>query len=191
MNAERRSPDKSGERLVALLRGANVGGSSVIKMADLRAAFESLGFTDVVTYIQSGNVVFSSTRLDRKRLSADIEARLAAELGYRGGAVFLFTAEDLAKAAANNPFEPARLEREQLCHLMFLSAEPDLDRQRALLALQGKAYRFAFHESVLYYAYPREFAGKRRGIDFEKVLGVVGTGRTWKVVDQLIRLARA
>ena len=181
----------SGERLVALLRGANVGGSSVIKMADLRAAFESLGFADVVTYIQSGNVVFKSTEQDRERLSAEIETRLRTSFGYRGGAIFLFSADELAEAAAHNPFEPARLEHEQYCHLMFLSAEPDADRQRALIALQGKEYRFEFHDRVLYYAYPREFAGRRRGIDFEKVLGVIGTGRTWKVVDQLIRLASA
>ena len=181
----------SGERLVALLRGANVGGSSVIKMADLRAAFESLGFADVVTYIQSGNVVFKSTEQDRERLSAEIETRLRTSFGYRGGAIFLFSADELAEAAAHNPFEPARLEHEQYCHLMFLSAKPDADRQRALLALQGKEYRFAFDDRVLYYAYPREFAGRRRGIDLEKVLGVIGTGRTWKVVDQLIRLASA
>src|SRR6266566_4714724 len=164
MTAKRSSPDGSSIRLVALLRGANVGGSSVIKMADLRAQFESLGFTEVVTYIQSGNVVFTSVERDRKRLRAQIEEGLATSLGYRGGRVFLFSVDELAKAAAHNPFEPERLEHEQYCHLMFLSSKPAPDRQRALLALQDKEYRFAIRDKVLYYAYPREFAGKRRTI---------------------------
>ena len=174
---------------MALLRGANVGGSSVIKMSDLRAELEALGLTEVVTYIQSGNVIFRSVERDRARLSRAIEARLAARLGYHGGAVFLLSGAELQEAADHNPFEPERLDAEQYCQLMFLSAEPDARRQHALLALQGEEYRFAIRDRVLYYAYQRAFAGRRRTIDFERVLGVVGTGRTWKVVDQLIRLA--
>jgi len=176
-------------RLVALLRGVNVGGSSVIKMTALRAEFEALGLTEVATYIQSGNVVFRSFERHRARVSQAIEERLAARLGYRGGAVFLLSAAELQEAADHNPFEPERLDSEQYCHLMVLSAEPETERQRALLALQGEEYRFAIRDRVLYYAYPRGFAGRRRSIDFERVLGVVGTGRTWKVVNRLIWLA--
>jgi uncharacterized protein (DUF1697 family) len=50
---------------LALLRGINVGGKNIIKMADLKACFESLGFSDVVTYIQSGNVLFKSADKDK------------------------------------------------------------------------------------------------------------------------------
>ncbi|NIP26808.1 MAG: DUF1697 domain-containing protein, partial [Phycisphaerae bacterium] len=49
----------------ALLRGINVGGKNIIKMADLRACFERMGFSDVRTYIQSGNVLFWATETDR------------------------------------------------------------------------------------------------------------------------------
>ena len=75
-----------GERCVALLRGINVGGKNVIAMAALRAAFGAMGFTDVTTYIQSGNVLF--TRRERSggapRLARQIEKALSAELGYTG-----------------------------------------------------------------------------------------------------------
>lgn len=67
-------------RYVALLRGINVGGRNKIPMADLRSAFESLGFEDVTTYIQSGNVLFSSDA-PRVSLESSIEGMLEARLG--------------------------------------------------------------------------------------------------------------
>ena len=176
-------------RLVALLRGINVGGRSVIKMAELRPAFEGLGLKDVRTYIQSGNVVFTSEG-SRRGLAAKIEKGLESKFGFRGR-VFLFSADELEEAAANNPFEPERRDKEQYCQLMFLEGEPTAERRDALLAMADDEYRFAIRDKVLYLAYARALAGRRRTIDFEKVLGVAGTARTWKVVNELIRLARS
>jgi uncharacterized protein (DUF1697 family) len=70
-------------RYLALLRGINVGGNNVIKMADLKGCFEDRGFRDVATYIQSGNVVFEADRGTPARLAADIEAALVARFGYQ------------------------------------------------------------------------------------------------------------
>ncbi|MDO3637646.1 DUF1697 domain-containing protein [Mycolicibacterium arseniciresistens] len=67
-------------RYVALLRGINVGGRNKVPMADLRAAFESLGFEAVTTYIQSGNVLFASD-VPRVSLESSIEGMLEARLG--------------------------------------------------------------------------------------------------------------
>jgi uncharacterized protein (DUF1697 family) len=71
---------------VALLRGINVGGNNIIPMAALRAAFEALRFTDVTTYIQSGNVLFTTRERSggAPRLARQIEKTLSAELGYAG-----------------------------------------------------------------------------------------------------------
>lgn len=176
-------------RYIALLRGVNVGGNTIIRMADLRTLVESLGFTGVATYIQTGNVLFSAAETDRRRLARRLEERLAPVAG-RAVQVFVFSPAELKAAAAHNPFEPQRRAGEQRCHLMFLSAQPDPGRWEALKALQGEEYRFHLHGSVLYYAYGTEYAGHRRNIDFEKVLGVSGTARSWNVVDRLIDLAR-
>jgi uncharacterized protein (DUF1697 family) len=175
-------------KYVALLRGINVGGRAIIKMDDLRAQFEALGLTDVVTYIQTGNVIFSSQDASAERLAHKIEEQLASTLGHRGR-VFVLTPVELREAAARNPFDPERLDKEQHCHLMFLSREPDAARCEALMALQGEEYRFAVRGKVLYYAYPRAVAGSRRAINLERVLGAEGTARTWKVVNKLIELA--
>src|SRR6266542_1562048 len=175
-------------RLVALGRGINVGGRSMIKMAELRSAFESLGFKDVSTYIQSGNVVFTP-KGGRRGLPTKIEKGLESEFGFRGR-VFVYSANELEKAAAKNPFKPDHHDREDYCQLMFLERKPTAERWDALLALAGDDYRFASEDKVVYYAYARALAGHRRAIDIEKLLGVAGTARTWKVVDKLIGLAR-
>jgi uncharacterized protein (DUF1697 family) len=67
---------------VALLRGINVGGKNRILMADLRSCFESAGYADVRTYIQSGNVVFRTTAKGKAELAAGIEHNLAEAFGH-------------------------------------------------------------------------------------------------------------
>src|SRR5512138_2899169 len=68
---------------VALLRGINVGGKNIIKMADLRACFEALGFDEVRTYIQSGNVLFHREKTGRDALTSRIEKALADTFSYQ------------------------------------------------------------------------------------------------------------
>lgn len=70
-------------RHVALLRGINVGGNNIIKMVDLKSLFEELGFSDVSTYIQSGNVIFSSAESNLARLSRKIERALGKRFVYK------------------------------------------------------------------------------------------------------------
>jgi uncharacterized protein (DUF1697 family) len=74
-------------RYVALLRGINVGGNNLIKMAALKACFEKHGFSDVVTYIQSGNVVFSAREAKSEALAPKIERVLGATFGYAASIV--------------------------------------------------------------------------------------------------------
>jgi uncharacterized protein (DUF1697 family) len=74
-------------RYVALLRGINVGGRNMIKMAELKACFEKHGFRDVATYIQSGNVLFSSARAADRQLSREIEQLLTTTFAYEASVV--------------------------------------------------------------------------------------------------------
>jgi uncharacterized protein (DUF1697 family) len=173
---------------VALIRGINVGGRSIISMADLRKWVESLGLTDVATYIQSGNVVFSTAAGDPERWARLLEERISAAMGFRTTA-FVLSPSELKRASAGNPFDPARSDKEQRSPLMFLSAAPDAAHRRALMALQGEEYRFLVKGRIVYLAYSRKYDGNRRSLDFEKILGVAGTMRSWKVVDKLIELS--
>ena len=89
---------------VALLRGINVGGR-IIKMADLRACFNSMGFTDVKTVLQSGNVVFVSGE-DSVKLRQKIEASLR-EMFHYPAKVWVLGIEEIKDTLATNPFDGA------------------------------------------------------------------------------------
>jgi uncharacterized protein (DUF1697 family) len=74
---------------VALLRGINVGGKNLIAMPALKACFERIGYTDVATYIQSGNVLFSAPRQSREELTRMIEAVLSQEFDYNARVIVI------------------------------------------------------------------------------------------------------
>ena len=181
-------PEKMKYTFVALLRGINVGGSAVIKMADLKKQFEAIGLSDVKTHIQSGNVVFTSVEKDSVKIFQKLKQQLQKTFDYNKE-IFILTPEELRRALNHCPFEPERNEEKQLCHIMFLSDKPGKSQISNLMELRGKEYSFAVHDKLLYIAYPREFGGNRRNINFEKVLGVTGTARTWKVIKKMIELS--
>lgn len=81
------APGNPTQTYLALLRGINVGGKNIIKMADLRDCFEAEGFRDVVTYIQSGNVVFRSPSSGLRTLTVRIEKMLDAAFDYEASVV--------------------------------------------------------------------------------------------------------
>jgi uncharacterized protein (DUF1697 family) len=89
-------------RHIALLRGINVGGKNIIRMADLRASFEAIGFTEVETYIQSGNVLFSSKPAGKAKLVMAIEKALSGAFRYTSRVVVV-SARELELVVAQAP----------------------------------------------------------------------------------------
>ena len=71
------------ETYVALLRGINVGGKNIIKMVDLKSCFETMGFSDVITYIQSGNIIFKTPEENKYVLTQQIEKGLSEQFNYQ------------------------------------------------------------------------------------------------------------
>jgi uncharacterized protein (DUF1697 family) len=164
----------------------NVGGHAVIRMEDLRKLFESFGLENVSTHIQSGNVLFTSPESSASKIEKSLDIKLAKKFGPKAKA-FVLTPAQLKKAAAANPLEPEKLESKRRCHVMFLSRKPTPAQFKALKALEGKEYRFELGPGVLYFSYPVSEGGPpRRAVNIERVLDLLGTARTWKVVDQLI-----
>ena len=109
---------------VALLRGINVGGRNKVPMAKLREVVASLGHTGVSTYIQSGNVLFSTGETDAGKLAAALEAAISERFGL-WAAVVVLSRDELAAVLAANPYpdEP----NPRLVHVVFLNAEPPPD----------------------------------------------------------------
>jgi len=92
----------NGIKYLALLRGINVGGNNIIKMVDLKACFESMGFSDVTTFIQSGNVVFTAQEKSQAKLEKAIEERLSKRFNYKSKIV-LITDKHLEKVVKKAP----------------------------------------------------------------------------------------
>ena len=110
-------------RYVAFLRGINVGGHKIIKMQDLCSIFESLGFTNIKTYIQSGNVLFDSSEKDTGALSSKIESGLGKKLGYKVN-VLLQTMDKIQNIVRSNLFRKIKLNGDTKAYLTFLSSKP-------------------------------------------------------------------
>lgn len=87
---------------IALLRGINVGGNNIIKMTDLKTGFEEMGFNDIATYIQSGNVLFKTKSTDKASLIRKIEKGLSERFGYQSRIV-LITQPQLKKIVTAAP----------------------------------------------------------------------------------------
>jgi uncharacterized protein (DUF1697 family) len=105
---------------LALLRGINVGGRNKVPMADLREVVTSLGHTGVSTYIQSGNVLFSSAEEDTAKMAAALESAIEERFGIWSSVVVL-SRDELARVLAANPYpdEP----NPKMVHVVFLNAE--------------------------------------------------------------------
>ena len=106
---------------VALLRGINVGGRNKVLMADLREVVATLGHTGVTTYIQSGNVLFSTADTDTAKLAAALESAIEDRFGLWSSVVVL-SRDELAGVLAASPYSGEPDPR--LVHVVFLNAEP-------------------------------------------------------------------
>jgi len=111
---------------VALLRGINVGGRNRVAMPELRALMAKLGHTDVATYIQSGNAVFTSTETDTTKLADALEQAIASQLGVSCGVVVV-TRDELQQVIEDNPFPKA--DNPKTLHAVFRRAELTADEQ--------------------------------------------------------------
>jgi len=171
---------------VALLRGINVGGKARLPMCDLIAIFQSAGAGDVRTYIQSGNVVFTSHAPEP--LVAAVTAEIAARFGYPGGIV-LRSASELREAYAANPFgEPGG--PEDPLHVYFLADQPTQAAISALDAERCPGDSFAVLNREVYLYLPNGMARTRlTNAYFDAQLNTVSTARNWRSVRTLLALA--
>lgn len=169
--------------VVALLRGVNVGGRK-LPMAELRELVESLGYDDVRTYIQSGNLLFRAAKRPRP---AALEAAIEERFGLRVD-VILRSAANLATVVKRNPFP--RAEGSKL-HVGFMASKPPAS---VLVAIDGEPFlpdEFAVVGTELYLHLP-DGMGRTKLPDYlVRRLKVPTTVRNWNTVTKLVELSRA
>jgi uncharacterized protein (DUF1697 family) len=175
-------------RYVALLRSVNIGGYGRIKMNDLRESFTALGYDDVITYIQSGNVLFSTSSRSEKAIVDAIEGQLAEDFGD-SPAVLLRTVSELRRIGAASPYAKAEADPARH-HVTFLATAPPKDVLKGLQLPPSGKDELVVDGREVYVHTPRGYAEtKFTGTFLERRLGVVSTTRNWNSVTKLCELA--
>ncbi len=186
-------------RYVALLRGINVGGNTMIKMSELKAAFEECGFENVVTYINSGNIAFdvgdrvSSSHVstgsiaNESTLVTNIEQTIEKEFG-KSVRVMVREQNAIVDILENNPFE-GQFESHKEMHVLFLKEPLTDERIELLRAMAPTQERFVAEGREIYCHLPLGVADSFLGRgQFEKKLKVSTTARNWRTVEKLAGL---
>jgi uncharacterized protein (DUF1697 family) len=172
---------------VVFLRGVNLGPSRRLAMADLRALLTNLGYDDVVTHLQSGNVVLR-TRKKPATLKRELERQIAAELGLETE-VFIRTRDELADVIARDPLRGVA-DNPSRYLVSFLSAKPKARPARELAALDLEPETFVISGREIYSWHPNGIHGSKLAKRLEeRHLGVSVTARNWNTVTKLLMLA--
>lgn len=169
-------------RYIALLRGINVGGHKKILMADLKALFQSLGFIDVLTYIQSGNVVFSS----EQETSAEVILNaIQASYGWEVP-VLLKKASEIERILNDCPFPK---EKKEKSYFVLLFETPSAENLEITLSYQYPNEEYVVTPECVYYYCSLGFGNAKMGNIFEKKLKVQTTARNYRTMAKLIALS--
>ncbi len=173
---------------LALLRGVNVGGKNLVRMADLRAAFEELGFADVATYIASGNVLFRAPRQRREELAARLESELTRRFGIELKVVLLTDAQLRAVVEG----APRGFGAEShLCDVLFVRKPLTAKKAFGLLELKEGVDRAWPGKGVVYFSRLASKASSSRLSKFVALPEYKNTTiRSWSTTTKLLALMR-
>jgi uncharacterized protein (DUF1697 family) len=173
---------------MSLFRGINVGGHRQIRMNELKDLHESLGLRDVLTYIQSGNVVFTSDNADVAQLQRHIQDGFEKKFDFPAE-VIVRTSAELRDIIENNPFQGQPGKESKWVVVMFLAASPDNAAQEDLLKAYAGPEELFFIGNEVYIYYPNGIGrSKLSGSFIEKKLKTVGTARNWNTILKLQEL---
>ena len=173
-------------RYVAFLRAINVGGAHIVRMTTLCRAFEAMGFSEVSSYIASGNIIFTSRVRDVGKLEDRIEEGLMRALGHEV-TPFVRALPDLARIAAFQPFPPARIAASDQLGVIFLAGPLDAETTEALMALQAPTDEFRVAGAEIYWLRHRGAGGEVYSTaPFDKILDQPFTIRSAGTVNKIV-----
>ncbi len=185
---------------VALLRGINVGGRNKVPMADLREVVTSLGHAGVTTYIQSGNVLFSTPSTSIAELASALESAVADRFGI-WASVVVVSRDELAQVLRDNPYpgEP----NPKLVHVVFLGDVPPQDLLDRIRAAESAAAAKGSHDTItaigraLFLHTPDGYGNSELAQSLFRIIsgpakqkqgGLAATARNWATATKLLAL---
>lgn len=171
---------------LSMLRGINVSGQKKIPMEALKKLYESLGFKNVRTYIQSGNVVFECPDKNVPALIRTIEKKIRQTYGFEA-VVFIRTKDEFKKLIDSTPFSKKDADK---LHVTFLSEPPARLPVEELNEGKSAAEEFHISGKEIYLYCPDGYGRSKLSNNFfERKLKVSATTRNWSTVNELFKLA--
>jgi len=180
------------QKYISILRGINVGGKRKILMKDLKEVYQDLGFLNVETYIQSGNVIFESSNLDATKISKQLEKSIFEKYSFEVP-VLIRTKEELQKIQTSNPFIKSEEDKEHLIntlHLTFLEIVPTIQNTEKTKEIESIILdKFEIIENNIFiFCEGNYHTSKLTNNFFEKKLKTKATTRNWKTIEKLVEL---
>lgn len=172
----------------AFLKGINITGHRIIKMAELKAMFEKLGFKNVRTFIQSGNVVFESPAKEGA-LKKKIETGLKKSFGYDVN-VIIRSKIEMEKLVKDYPFSKIKGQEECKITVGYLESEPDKAHIKDLEAFNTDNEIFVIKGNNLYHLVRGNFSDSiffKKNI-VEKTLKIICTARNWNTTNKILTI---
>ena len=174
---------------ISILRGINVSGQKKIIMADFRALYEKLGFKNVQSYIQSGNVAFNYAG-DKNKLAVAKMIEHAIEKEYKFQVpVLVKQVDDLISTIKNNPFtEEAGVDPSRVA-VTFLESQPTSENLKKLVGVDYPPDRFIIDGKNIYIHCPESYGNSKLSNKFfESKLKVRATSRNWRTINKLVEM---
>ncbi len=174
---------------ISILRGINVSGHRVIKMDVLRQLFAELGFKNIQTYIQSGNIIFQSEKLNPGEIKITIQNKIKEFNGF-DVPVIILTLNELQHIINNNPFVHDRSKDAAHLHVTFLSDTPDNKRLKKFISELCNPDEMLLNSKAIYLYCPNGYSkSKFTNTYLENKLKVKATTRNWKTTLELLHIA--
>lgn len=175
---------------ISILRGINVSGQKLIKMDALRKSYENLGFCNVTTYLQSGNVIFSANNAKPNELAQTITRQIERDFGF-DVPVIVLTIDNLKQIIDNNPFLKDSDKDTTFLHVTFLSSKPQKFDFKTIEEKKLSGEEISFADNAVYLYCPNGYGKTKLNNSFlENKLKVGATTRNWKTTTELLKIAQ-
>jgi uncharacterized protein (DUF1697 family) len=172
----------------AFLKGVNVSGHRIIKMIELKAMFEDMGFKNVRTFIQSGNVIFESPA-KAEALKKKIEVGLKKSFGYEVN-VIIRSKDEMEKIIKDYPFSKVKGHEECKITVGYLESEPAKSTIKELEAFNTDNEIFVVRGNNLYHLVRGNFSDSmffKKNL-VEKTLKIICTARNWNTTNKILAI---
>jgi uncharacterized protein (DUF1697 family) len=174
---------------ISILRGINVSGQKLIKMDALKKSYENMGFHNVTTYVQSGNVIFTCNHFEINELEQKISSQIEKDFGFEVPVIVL-TIDKLKQVIDNNPFLNDLNNDRAFLHVTFLASKPDHYDYKTIEDKKQSGEEINFTDSAVYLYCPNGYGRTKLNNNFlETKLKVGATTRNWKTTNELFKIA--